>query len=128
MVFISSIIAIYYNMITSWALFYMVNSLKFSIPWASCGNEWNTESNFFFLLNVIKIFFDCSSWNKTLTALEMCRFLNGYVLPNGTCVTTNENSTLVIPTMPTTTTSKTPMAPAVISSFNQIMPSVEYFQ
>lgn len=47
MVFISCVIAIYYNMITSWALFYLINSLKTTLPWATCGNDWNSESLFY---------------------------------------------------------------------------------
>lgn len=76
----------------------------------------------------LSYFFDCSSWNRSLSALEMCRVLKGFVLPNGTCVTTDENSTMIIPTISTTTTSESLIVPAIISSFNRIMPSVEYFQ
>lgn len=47
MLFISGIIAVYYNAITAWALFYFVNSMKFTLPWAKCGNEWNTQGGEF---------------------------------------------------------------------------------
>lgn len=45
MLFICSLIAIYFNVITSWAMVYVLNSLKFTLPWATCGNNWNTEGN-----------------------------------------------------------------------------------
>ncbi|KAL3090129.1 hypothetical protein niasHS_006581 [Heterodera schachtii] len=75
MVFISCIISIYYNMITSWAFYYMINSLKFPLPWATCGNSWNTEN--------------CSVWNKG--AVETCRLLSGVILANGSCANFGEN-------------------------------------
>ncbi|KAI1721390.1 sodium:neurotransmitter symporter family domain-containing protein [Ditylenchus destructor] len=75
MVVISCILAIYYNMITAYAIFYTVNSLKFIIPWSTCGNDWNTEN--------------CSVWNRA--AVEACRLLNGQVLANGTCIASAES-------------------------------------
>lgn len=64
MLIISVLIAIYYNIIMCWTLYYLFASLKGSLPWANCKNEWNTmdckdkdmlllgkdEPRFFFLL------------------------------------------------------------------------------
>lgn len=39
------LIAVYYNMIISWALFYFFNSFTSVLPWASCPNETITDIN-----------------------------------------------------------------------------------
>ncbi|KAJ8265955.1 hypothetical protein COCON_G00150540 [Conger conger] len=36
--------SIYYIIILAWAFFYLFSSLSSELPWASCGNTWNTES------------------------------------------------------------------------------------
>ena len=36
----------YYNVIISWALFYMIASFKDPLPWVGCENEWNTPKCF----------------------------------------------------------------------------------
>uniref|UniRef100_A0A8C6WI92 Solute carrier family 6 member 5 n=1 Tax=Neogobius melanostomus TaxID=47308 RepID=A0A8C6WI92_9GOBI len=42
MLIISVLIAIYYNIIMCWTLYYLFASLKGALPWATCRNEWNT--------------------------------------------------------------------------------------
>lgn len=42
MLIISVLIAIYYNIIMCWTLYYLFTSLKGSLPWANCKNDWNT--------------------------------------------------------------------------------------
>uniref|UniRef100_A0A8C1WZP2 Solute carrier family 6 member 5 n=1 Tax=Cyprinus carpio TaxID=7962 RepID=A0A8C1WZP2_CYPCA len=42
MLIISVLIAIYYNIIMCWTLYYLFDSLKGTLPWATCKNEWNT--------------------------------------------------------------------------------------
>jgi len=44
MCFLSLYIGTYYNIILSWAFFYIFSSFTSSLPWASCGNPWNTEA------------------------------------------------------------------------------------
>lgn len=41
-------VAIYYNIVISWSMFYMYASFTSvpSVPWASCGNPWNTDQCF----------------------------------------------------------------------------------
>jgi hypothetical protein len=43
MLIISVLIAIYYNIIMCWTLYYLFASLKGSLPWANCKNKWNTQ-------------------------------------------------------------------------------------
>ncbi|KAM8939060.1 sodium- and chloride-dependent glycine transporter 2 [Pelodytes ibericus] len=42
MLIISVLIAIYYNIIMCYTLFYLFASLVYVLPWASCDNPWNT--------------------------------------------------------------------------------------
>ena len=46
MVLISAMVCVYYNVIIMYALLYIFLSLVnigWPVPWASCGNDWNTE-------------------------------------------------------------------------------------
>ncbi|XP_077785141.1 sodium- and chloride-dependent glycine transporter 2 [Podarcis muralis] len=56
MLIISVLIAIYYNIILCYTLFYLFASLVQVLPWASCNNPWNTP--------------DCRDKNKLL--LDSC--------------------------------------------------------
>ena len=42
MVLISWLISIYYNVVIAWSFFYLYESLTDQLPWATCGNKWNT--------------------------------------------------------------------------------------
>jgi len=44
MCFLSLYIGTYYNIILSWAFFYIFSSFSSSLPWASCENPWNSEA------------------------------------------------------------------------------------
>jgi len=41
---LNSLIGIYYNVIIALALYYLFGSLRSSLPWASCDNDWNTDT------------------------------------------------------------------------------------
>lgn len=43
MLLIVGLVAIYYNMIIAYVLFYFFASLTSTLPWEHCGNWWNTE-------------------------------------------------------------------------------------
>ncbi|XP_077990965.1 sodium-dependent proline transporter-like [Glandiceps talaboti] len=43
MVIISAITTIYYNVVIAYTVFYFFASFGKSVPWATCGNDWNTE-------------------------------------------------------------------------------------
>lgn len=43
MFIVSCLIAVYYNMIIGWALFYLFASFNGDVPWRHCENDWNSE-------------------------------------------------------------------------------------
>ncbi|XP_043925499.1 sodium-dependent proline transporter [Protopterus annectens] len=43
MIIIVSLVAIYYNVIIAYVLFYLFASLTSDLPWQHCGNWWNTD-------------------------------------------------------------------------------------
>ncbi|KAH3833324.1 hypothetical protein DPMN_106630 [Dreissena polymorpha] len=43
MVVAVAIICVYYNVVNAWAFHYFFSSFTATLPWASCGNKWNTE-------------------------------------------------------------------------------------
>lgn len=43
MVIISGIVCVYYNIIITWTLYYMFLCFRRTVPWATCGNWWNSE-------------------------------------------------------------------------------------
>ena len=44
-VVISFVLSTYYNVLMSWALYYLFNSFGASLPWQSCNNTWNAVGN-----------------------------------------------------------------------------------
>ncbi|XP_071491708.1 sodium- and chloride-dependent glycine transporter 1-like [Diadema antillarum] len=46
MVLISVVVAIYYNVIVGWSIYYMGASCQSTLPWSTCNNTWNTENCF----------------------------------------------------------------------------------
>ena len=44
MMTISGIVSWYYNTLIAWILYYMVYSFFPNLPWATCGNKWNTDA------------------------------------------------------------------------------------
>ncbi|XP_061585128.1 sodium- and chloride-dependent GABA transporter ine isoform X2 [Cololabis saira] len=44
-VVISFVFSTYYNVLMSWALYYLFNSFGSSLPWMSCNNTWNVVEN-----------------------------------------------------------------------------------
>ncbi|MED6266539.1 hypothetical protein CHARACLAT_003098 [Characodon lateralis] len=41
---ISFIMCTYYNIVITWALYYLFNSFQSLLPWQSCNNTWNTPN------------------------------------------------------------------------------------
>ncbi|XP_074526437.1 sodium- and chloride-dependent GABA transporter 1 [Halichoeres trimaculatus] len=44
-VVIAFVYSTYYNVLMSWALFYLFNTFGASLPWTSCNNTWNVVAN-----------------------------------------------------------------------------------
>ncbi|XP_067683688.1 sodium-dependent proline transporter-like [Haliotis asinina] len=68
MLICSGLVSIYYNVILTYSFFYLFASFTSSLPWTSCGNDWNTD--------------DCSL-NHPLTSCKE----QGTRYSNGTCYT-----------------------------------------
>uniref|UniRef100_A0AAY4ESA7 Transporter n=1 Tax=Denticeps clupeoides TaxID=299321 RepID=A0AAY4ESA7_9TELE len=43
-ILISLYVGFYYNVIISWALFYLFSSFSGDLPWVNCNNSWNSEN------------------------------------------------------------------------------------
>ncbi|XP_013399591.1 sodium- and chloride-dependent glycine transporter 1 [Lingula anatina] len=44
MFMVSTFIALYYNMVIAYNIFYLFASFNSDVPWRFCGNEWNTQA------------------------------------------------------------------------------------
>ncbi|XP_009859590.2 sodium- and chloride-dependent GABA transporter 1 [Ciona intestinalis] len=43
MMIISFMVCVYYNVIIAYSLHFIFNSFTSTLPWSTCGNDWNTE-------------------------------------------------------------------------------------
>lgn len=43
MVLATAYSCVYYNVIVMWTLYYLFSSFAKQLPWAHCGNPWNTD-------------------------------------------------------------------------------------
>ena len=43
MIGVNWLIGLYYNVIIAWCFYYFFKSMTSELPWASCGNLWNTD-------------------------------------------------------------------------------------
>lgn len=43
MLLTGAVMSFYYNIITTWVIYYIVNSFFNPLPWSTCDNDWNTE-------------------------------------------------------------------------------------
>ena len=43
MIFTQAVVAIYYNVVNAWAFHYLFSSMTSALPWASCGQTWNSQ-------------------------------------------------------------------------------------
>ncbi|XP_066556629.1 sodium- and chloride-dependent glycine transporter 2 [Amia ocellicauda] len=80
MLIISVLIAIYYNIIMCWTLYYLFASLRSPLPWASCHNAWNTPDCKD--KDMLKSDASCLFRDKNLTSIENTTCLSAGALSN----------------------------------------------
>uniref|UniRef100_A0A914W3A0 Transporter n=2 Tax=Plectus sambesii TaxID=2011161 RepID=A0A914W3A0_9BILA len=107
MFLVSCVVSIYYNMVTAWSIFYLINALQPTVPWASCYNDWNTKN--------------CSIWTRD--TVVACQQRNGTVLTNGTCV----SATATIDGLLSDRNYSSSQLAQSFAGGDRIMPSLEYF-
>ncbi|XP_064612763.1 sodium-dependent serotonin transporter-like [Liolophura sinensis] len=74
--FIAVFVAMYYNTVVAWAVFYTFSCFRSEVPWARCNNEWNTPDCFSVLQNLNQ-----SAANRTNTSASAAEeFFNRRVL------------------------------------------------
>lgn len=61
MILVDLFVALYYNVIIAWCIYYVFASMTFDLPWKSCNNSWNTR--FCITSNLLK---NESALNQTL--------------------------------------------------------------
>ncbi len=44
MIFVSFLVAVYYNLIIAWSLFYTFAGMQDPLPWVTCGNSFNDDT------------------------------------------------------------------------------------
>ncbi|XP_038055132.1 sodium- and chloride-dependent glycine transporter 1-like [Patiria miniata] len=55
MIIIAALVAIYYNVIIAWTIYYLIRSCTTeALPWSTCGHEWNTAQCFNESMNYTK--------------------------------------------------------------------------
>ena len=50
MVIVSAMVAIYYNMIIGWALYYLFASFTSELPWEECDPDWGSDCEYIHLI------------------------------------------------------------------------------
>ena len=79
MLFVTFLVAIYYNMIIAWTLFYTFAGFQSQLPWEFCGNEWNTLTCYTKPMaeNCSEVVEDSTYWNNDCTRVEdVCKHYN----------------------------------------------------
>ncbi|BFZ08268.1 hypothetical protein BsWGS_11307 [Bradybaena similaris] len=70
----------YYIVILAWAVFYLFRSFASSLPWATCGNEWNSDKCMS-AYDRDRIPFNCTNMTSWFE-VNVTRDLNASVLPS----------------------------------------------
>ena len=77
MLFVTFLVAIYYNMIIAWTLFYTFAGFQSQLPWEFCGNEWNTLTCYTKPMadNCTEVLEYSTYWNNECTSVEeVCKY------------------------------------------------------
>ena len=73
MVVVSSLVAIYYNMIIGWSLYYLFASFTSELPWEKCRPEWSTPCKFSLFLSVcLSVCLSLSLYLSLSLSLSLC--------------------------------------------------------
>lgn len=84
MFIVSCCVAIYYNVVIAWSIFYVVNSLRSDVPWKSCNADWSTTN--------------CSISSREL--MRTCSSQNGTLFANGSCIVYDLSGTFLSESIP----------------------------
>ena len=130
MFIVSAMVSVYYIMVVAWCLYYVINSLRLHVPWASCGNTWNTKGTRSSLLPekafLYIICFSVSACSElTRESIEECELKNMSMLRNGTCI---DAAVLAASGSGNESTIELSQALTVGFRLNRTLPSEEYFQ
>lgn len=106
MVVVNSLVAIYYNMIIGWSIYYLFASFTSELPWEKCQAEWATD----LCIDYVKLYHD--DWTQCDR--------NGWVrhVPDdGACYTTNDTIKAIWN-----------QALASANGIRRTLPSAEYYE
>ena len=65
---VSLIVAVYYNMLNAWCVFYIGASFAKDVPWRECDNDWNTNGEIIDIIILIgcNLISDCYHMHYSL--------------------------------------------------------------
>lgn len=140
MCLISAMIAIYYNIINTWIIHYLLASLTFSdLPWSRCDNSWNTAQCFLRPDEPTISSAGCNTTNQTnpsstndllsskVTTTTLSHFIDADGKLTTTTTTTNNGSILYATRNCSNKVNSYEFESIINSNDNVTLPADEYF-